>query len=75
MDENIVKQACSQLGLTQKELAERMGIDDGTVRKWSSGATKTPEWAEKFIALMLENESRKKITDTLKAFFELQKTT
>lgn len=54
--ENIVKRACKELGITQKELSDKLGVDDGTVRKWASEATKTPEWAEKFIALILETE-------------------
>lgn len=33
---NLVKQTCKELGVTQKELAERIGVSDGTVRNWSS---------------------------------------
>lgn len=66
--ENIVKRACKELGITQKELAEKLGVDDGTVRKWASEATKTPEWAEKFITLILEHDKNKKGIEHFKNF-------
>jgi len=54
-DENIVKKTCKELGITQKELAERLGVNDGTVRQWSS-QTKPPEWAIKFMNVLIENK-------------------
>ncbi|EJF06525.1 Helix-turn-helix protein [Thiovulum sp. ES] len=35
-EENLVKKTCRELGITQKELAERIGVHGGTVRAWSS---------------------------------------
>ena len=35
-EENLVKKTCRELGITQKELAERIGVNSGTVRNWSS---------------------------------------
>ncbi len=35
-EENLVKKTCRELGITQKELAEIMGIHEGTIRNWSS---------------------------------------
>lgn len=35
-EENMVKKTCKELGLTQKELAEKLKINDVTVRGWSS---------------------------------------
>ena len=34
--ENLVKKTCRELGINQKELAEKIGVSDGTVRNWSS---------------------------------------
>lgn len=68
--ENIIKRACKELGITQKELAEKLGVDDGTVRKWASEATKTPEWAEKFIALIIEHDKTIKGIEHFKYFLE-----
>lgn len=65
---NIVKYACYELEITQKELAEKLGVDDGTVRKWASGATKTPEWAEKFITLIIKHEKNEKTLSAFKYF-------
>ncbi|MGP1450912.1 MAG: helix-turn-helix domain-containing protein [Wolinella sp.] len=42
-DENIVKKACEELGITQKELAERMGVSQLCPRaghSWSRGPFK-----------------------------------
>lgn len=68
--ENIVKRACKELGITQKELADKLGVDDGTVRKWASEATKTPEWAEKFISLIIEHEKNVKAISSFKYFLD-----
>jgi DNA-binding XRE family transcriptional regulator len=57
-DENIVKKVCKELGITQKELAEIMGVNDGTIRKWSSQKD-TPLWANYFIETILENKNLK----------------
>jgi transcriptional regulator with XRE-family HTH domain len=35
-EENLVKKTCRELGITQKELAEKLGVNDGTVRNWAS---------------------------------------
>ena len=57
-DENIVKQTCKELGVTQKELSERLGVSDGTVRKWAS-QTEPPEWGIKFLNLLVKNKQTK----------------
>ncbi len=57
-NDNIVKRVCKELGITQKELAERMGVNDGTVRKWSSSG-EIPNWAKNFMDLLLEYEKVK----------------
>ena len=56
--ENIVKKVCKELGITQKELAEKMGVSEGTMRNWSS-QNNPPEWAVKFMNLLLEYEEVK----------------
>lgn len=73
MEENIIKKTCKELGMTQKELAERVGVTDGTVRKWSSGATEIPTWAINFLNLLTQSEKDKKAIDKFKEFIELVK--
>lgn len=70
IEENIVKRVCKELGITQKELSEMLGVDDGTVRKWASEATKTPEWAEKFIVLIIKNEQNEKALESFRNFLK-----
>jgi len=65
MDENIVKKVCKELGITQKELAEKMGVNDVTVRNWSSKGN-PPDWAVKFMNLLLEYEKVKDKADKAK---------
>ena len=69
-DENIVKKVCKELGITQKELAERLGVNDGTVRKWAS-QTEPPEWGLKFLQLLLEKEQIEKQLSMFKEAFNL----
>ena len=44
-DENIVKKVCKELGITQKELAKKMGVHEETVSKWSRGIIEIPQMA------------------------------
>lgn len=57
-NENIVKHACQELGITQKELAEKLGIHLTTVQKWVA-SNELPNNAIKSIELLIENEKLK----------------
>ena len=52
MKQNIVKETAKSLGMTQKELAEYIGVHEDTVSKWSRGITETPKWALKLFELL-----------------------
>lgn len=56
-EHNLIKHACKELGITQKELADLIGASEGTVRQWSSKGT--PEWADKSINHLLEIKNLK----------------
>ncbi|MDR0666913.1 MAG: helix-turn-helix transcriptional regulator [Campylobacteraceae bacterium] len=63
--DNIVKQTCKELGITQKELAERIGVAENTVSQWSRGVSPLPQWAVKtFELLKIETKY-----NTIKRFF------
>ena len=55
-NENIVKKTCKELGITQKELAERVGVSETTLTNWARGATPIPEWAEKMFSLLIKEK-------------------
>lgn len=55
--ENIVKQVCRELNITQRELAERIDIPPTTISGWANG--EIPKMTELALKLMLENESLK----------------
>ncbi len=55
---NIIKQVCKELGITQKELAERIGIPSGTVSRWASTGD-IPKTARLALELLLENKELK----------------
>jgi DNA-binding transcriptional regulator YiaG len=58
-EENIVKKVCKELGITQKELAERLGVNEGTPAQWSSKGN-IPEMAQNFMELLIKYEKNKK---------------
>lgn len=62
--DNIVKRACKELGITQKELADILGVSKPSVERWAQG--ETPEQAVNQINLLLENVSLKKELEELK---------
>ncbi len=69
---NIVKVTCAALDVSQKELAEKLGSSEGTIRNWSS-SNNPPDWATKFMNLLLENQKNKLVTTKLKELIELIK--
>lgn len=52
MSDNIVKKTAKELGMTQKQLAEYIGVHEDTVSKWSRGAVSVPTWALKMFELL-----------------------
>ena len=66
-ENNIVKRVCKELGVTQKELAEKIGVHEGTVRQWSS-KEELPEWAIKFFDVLIDNKKKDSIISALKTF-------
>ncbi len=74
-DENIVKATCRELGITQKELAEMMGVNIGTPAQWSSKGD-IPEMAKNFMKLLTENKDNKnkleKLIKALKVIDEIK---
>lgn len=54
---NIVKNTCKILGVTQKQLAEEIGVAENTMSQWARGVVDTPKWAEKMFNL-LETEKK-----------------
>ncbi len=57
-DENIVKKVCRELGITQRELAERIGMSADSLNN-AVNQNKISKMAENSINLILENESLK----------------
>ena len=71
-NKNIVKRVCKELGITQRELAERMKVNEVTVRLWSSKGEVMPN-VEVTLNLLLENHHLKAQLKDLKSFAELIK--
>ena len=53
MDDNIVKRVCKELGITQRELAERIGMSEGGLRSALSLGKITPQ-VEKACEMVLK---------------------
>lgn len=58
---NIVKETAKELGMTQKQLAEYIGVSEDTVSKWSRGAVETPKWALKMFDLLIVEKKYKNL--------------
>ncbi|MFW2578427.1 hypothetical protein [Aliarcobacter butzleri] len=72
LQENIVKRVCAKLGITQKELAEIMKINDVTVRNWSSKG-QIPESSISFMECLIENKNLKKENEEIKQALSILK--
>lgn len=67
---NLVKEVCKELDITQKELANRLGTHLTTVQKWAA-SDELPSMAQKAIELLIENKKHKEIVDTYKKLQQL----
>jgi DNA-binding XRE family transcriptional regulator len=72
MSENIIKTACAELGITQKELAARLGVAEQTIYNWNGGK-ELPEWAIKSIENLIEADKNRKTIEAAKTFLNLLK--
>ena len=70
MSDNIVKKVCKELGLTQKELAERLGVSKPTIERWSAKGD-IPESSIKMLELFLENQKLKQELNEIKAALKI----
>jgi len=75
--QNIVKETAKKLGLTQKELAEEIGVNEQTVGGWAREITPTPKWALKLFSLLVaqhkqQQENNKRTEDTLEVIRTLE---
>lgn len=61
---NIVKKVCSELGITQKELADELEVPTPTMARWASGDI--PKMAQKALELMLKNKELEEKFEILK---------
>lgn len=59
MSENIVKRVCRELNITQRELAERIGMSADSLNNAVSN-NKISQQTQKFLNFMLEHEALKK---------------
>lgn len=61
-EENIVKRTCQELGLTQKELANLVGVTTSAISQWNS---EVPRMAEVALTLLIENHHLKKDIESI----------
>lgn len=59
-----IKEVCEILGITQLELAEKMGMHYSSFSKWSEGVPKT---SAAFLDALVENHKLKQELDSIKA--------
>jgi len=75
---NIVKYVCSELDITQKALAEEIGVSEGTVNRWSAKPEDMPLQTQKTLKILLENaqlkENQNKLQTALSLLEEVKNT-
>jgi DNA-binding transcriptional regulator YiaG len=68
---NIVKYVCKELNITQKILAEEIGVSEGTVNRWSAKPEDVPLQTHKTLQLLLENAQLKENQEKLQKAISL----
>jgi len=64
--ENLVKKTCKELGITQKELAEKIGVSKTTISDWSVGKTQIPKMAQNLLNLLTEQKEHLRFRESIK---------
>jgi DNA-binding transcriptional regulator YiaG len=70
--DNVVKQYCKKLGITQKELAKVLEVPEGTVSSWAV-KNEIPRLGKKAIEFYLENKKKEEVIQSYKSFVDLVK--
>ncbi len=71
-EENLVKKTCRELGITQKELAEKLDVPLGTINRWGSSED-IPKMTKIALYLMVENYKLKEGINFIFKGFEILK--
>jgi len=58
-EENLVKKTCRELGINQKQLAEKIGVSRVTINDWANYKTPIPKWGYKLLSFLQESEEIK----------------
>jgi len=69
---NVVKSVCSELDITQKQLAEILEVPEGTVSSWAV-KNEIPRLGKKAIEFYILSQKNQKIVDSYRSFMELLK--
>jgi len=67
---NVVKSVCTELGITQKHLAQILEVPEGTVSSWAV-KNEIPRLGKKAIEFYTVNTKNQKIVDSYKDFIHL----
>ncbi|ABS43679.1 XRE family transcriptional regulator [Campylobacter jejuni] len=62
--ENIVKEVCKELNITQAELGRQLDVPASTINTWAT--TKIPKMAELALNLLIENKTLKEKLEIFK---------
>jgi DNA-binding transcriptional regulator YiaG len=65
-EENLVKKTCRELGITQKELAEMMGVSRQSVSYWATNKIEPPKILAKLLTLLIIEREYKQIRESFK---------
>ena len=71
MEENIVKQTCKELGVTQKELADMLEVSPSSISDWVKG--NIPKMTALALKLMIENNELKNKLSSIKNAYSVIK--
>ena len=65
-EENLVKKTCKELGITQKELANRTGISERAITNWASNRVNPPKSFYKTVELLKKEDELNILKKSLK---------
>jgi len=70
-NENLVKKTCKELGLTQKELAEKIGVSQKSITNWANNKNPIPLNFKKSVELLKKAEELEILKKSMKILKEI----
>jgi DNA-binding XRE family transcriptional regulator len=67
---SLVKKTANELGITQGELGNLIGVSRATINNWNNGNSPIPKWGENSMNMLVELKELRVLKNSLKSLLK-----